>query len=963
MKPERWQQIDKLLEQALEQEPGRRGVFLDEACQGDAALRQEVESLLSAHGKAGHFIEAGPLDAAVARTRAVAAQSLTGRHVGHYQILSRLGEGGMGVVYKARDQHLDRFVGIKVLPPELVADPDRKRRFAQEAKAASALNHPNIITIHDIASENGRDFIVMEYVQGKTLGQLIPRRGLKLNEVLKYAIQIADALAKAHTAGIVHRDLKPGNIMVGEGGLVKVLDFGLAKLTERPEVKENEATGTLQPRTDEGMIVGTASYMSPEQAAGKPVDARSDVFSFGSVLYEMVTGKRAFQGDSPMSTVSAVLREDPKPVGDLVAGLPRELERVINRCLRKEPSRRFQGMADLKVALEELKEEFDSGSLPEAQAAATRKPSRVSRLRWLALGGAGFVLAAASWLWLGRHDTGQPDSSFNPVPLTTYPGWEFSPSFSPDGSQVAFAWSKTDEAGEADIYIKQISVEEPFRLTDDPAPDVNPAWSPDGRTIAFGRYLSPERVAYLVKPQRGGPERTIGEFDLSAHLNVFNAVANCAWTQDSKSLVVVGRGAAEDQQALFLVSLATLQRHRLTDPPSSMADGDPKLSPNGRALVFSRRETSGDRLYRLNLSEDFKPQGEPGRLGFDDRPSFSAVWTPDGREILAVSGDRLWRMAAANSGLPRQLAFAGERVFGGIDLSRQGGRLAYSVWPSDTNIRRVHLREPGAESKEGEKFIESSQREMMPAYGPDGRRIAFQSFRSGTPEIWLCDSDGSHLRQLTSFGGPFTNSPRWSPDGRQIVFYSSASGNRDIYVVRADGGGVPRQLTTDPSIDTNPAWSADGKWIYFSSERSGQAMIWKVAEGGGEAAAVAGIQSGQAVESPDGKFLYYGKGWPNEYCLWRVSTSGGEESLVVDSLHPRGGQVVADEGIYFISKPDDKGVSHIRFKDSASSELRTIAPIRGRVGWGLTVSPDRRSFLYTRAEPTGSDLMLVENFR
>ena len=218
MTPERWQQVDKLLEQALEQEPDRRGGFLDEACEGDAALRQEVESLLSAYGKASDFIEAGPVGATTDRASVAEACSLTGRQLGHYQILSRLGEGGMGIVYKARDTHLDRFVAIKVLPPELVADPDRKRRFVQEAKAASALNHPNIITVHDIARENGRDFIVMEYLQGKTLNQLIPRRGIKLNEVLKYAIQIADAQTKAQGAGIIHRDLKPANIMVSDEG-------------------------------------------------------------------------------------------------------------------------------------------------------------------------------------------------------------------------------------------------------------------------------------------------------------------------------------------------------------------------------------------------------------------------------------------------------------------------------------------------------------------------------------------------------------------------------------------------------------------------------------------------------------------------------------------------------------------------------------------------------------------------
>ena len=309
----------------------------------------------------------------------------------------------MGIVYKARDTHLDRFVAIKVLPPELVADPDRKRRFVQEAKAASALNHPNIITIHDIASDNGTDFIVMEYVDGKTLGQLMPRRGLKLNEVLKYAIQIADALAKAQAAGIIHRDLKPGNIMVSEGGLVKVLDFGLAKLTERPQLGEEESTRSIPPWTDEGTILGTASYMSPEQAAGKPVDARSDIFSFGSVLYEMVTGQRAFQGDSKMSTLAAVLNQEPKPASEISRAVPHDLEKIITRCLRKDPSRRFQHMADLKVALEELREESDSRLLGVKEGTdSSGKPRRVSLLRWVTLAVAGVSLAVAAGFWLCR---------------------------------------------------------------------------------------------------------------------------------------------------------------------------------------------------------------------------------------------------------------------------------------------------------------------------------------------------------------------------------------------------------------------------------------------------------------------------------------------------------------------------------------------------------------------------------
>ena len=973
MDPERWQQIDKLLEQALEQPPGNRKLFLDGACGGDEELSREVETLLKAHEREGGLLSSPALVAATEKP-AGPEHSLVGQSLSHYQILSRLGEGGMGIVYKARDQHLDRFVALKVLPPGLVADPDRKRRFVQEAKAASALNHPNIITIHDISSDNGIDFIVMEYIDGKTLGQLIPRRGLKLNEALKYAIQITDALAKAHAAGIVHRDLKPGNIMVGEGGLVKVLDFGLAKLTEGPQDLEADATRTLQ-LTEEGMILGTASYMSPEQAAGTRLDARSDIFSFGSVLYEMVTGRLAFQGDSKMSTLAAILNLEPKSAGEIAEGAPHDLEKVITRCLRKDPSRRFQHMDDLKVALEELKEESDSRPSRSAEAEGlAQKPRRRAVARFVAITLAVVVLAAR--LWLRRSATVEPerslpasaktDGSFAVVPLTTYPGREDCPSFSPDGSQVAFAWSKTGLNDDADIYVKQIGVEEPFRLTDDPAPDLNPTWSPDGATIAFGRYVSPQRIAYLVKPQRGGPERTVAEFDIAAS-TMFLAMPSCAWTPNSKSLVVVGRNASRRLSALFLVSLETLEKLQLTDPPSPLRDTEPAISSDGRALVFSRatHEVQSD-LYVLNLSEDTKPQGQAERLTMENPWNASASWIGAERDIVFVSGlaygrRSLWRMSALQPAKAQRLAFAGDLV-GRPAVSRQGSRLAYSNQIEDTNIWQVEDPHSSAKSQDAKKFIASTQGEIEPRFSPDGKKIAFASHRSGSMEIWVCHADGSHLVQLTSFGGASTNRPRWSPDGQLLVFYSDAKGSRDIYLIRVDGG-VPKQQVTHPSTDSNPSWSADGKWIYFTSNRSGQQELWKISVEGGEAVRVKDIPGGGVVESPDGKFLYYAKGLPNQLSLWRVPANGDKESKVVDSLHHPGGHVVVDQGIYYISHPDAEGVSHIQFKDLTTGSIRTIAPIRRPVWWGLSVSPDRRNILYAQFDESGSDLMLVENFR
>jgi tRNA A-37 threonylcarbamoyl transferase component Bud32 len=441
---------------------------------------------------------------------------MDGGELGHFSLLEKIGEGGMGRVYKARDMRLERLVAIKVLPESRRADADRRARFVQEAKAASALNHPNIITIHEIGEQDGQTFIVMELVDGKPLNDLIPRKGMQLTETLRIAAQVADALAAAHAAGIVHRDLKPANIMVDARGRVKLLDFGLAKLSA-PAVGADEATRTLtvdQLVTEEGVILGSVSYMSPEQAEGKLVDARSDVFSFGSVLYEMVTGRRAFQGDSKISILSAILYSDPKPLAEIIQGAPPELQRIIARCLRKAPKRRFHHMVDLKVALEELCDEIESSALASGvtpkTAAAVQAPlwpagwiARQARLAVAAVVVAAIGLVA--W-WLGVR-SGPQGAAWGPVkPLTTYAGLEYEPALSPDGKQAAFAWDGPHHDN-FDIYVRLVGSGPALRLTTDPAPDHSPAWSPDGSRLAFLRNNAVCLISSL-----GGVERELVQF-------------------------------------------------------------------------------------------------------------------------------------------------------------------------------------------------------------------------------------------------------------------------------------------------------------------------------------------------------------------------------------------------------------------------------------------------------------------
>jgi len=849
----------------------------------------------------------------------------------------------------------------------------------QEAKAASALNHPNIITIFDIASEDCTDFIATEYVRGKALNRLIPRRGLPLGDALRYAVQIADALAAAHAAGIVHRDLKPGNVMVsgaeeqGHPCLVKVLDFGLAKLVERGENNSDlELTESIRNEkafaTEEGMIVGTASYMSPEQAEGKKVDVRSDIFSFGALLYEMVTGRKAFQGASKVSTLSAILREDPKPASQVVEGLPHELERIIGRCLRKSPERRFQTAADLRVALQELKEESDSGTLGAA-------PVVAGPHGWHLAGVAGLlalIALGAAVLWFG-HRTTKPQEPLSAVPLTAYPGFEGDPTISPDGSQVAFSWDG-EKQNNADIYVKLIGTGgPPLRLTTDPAEDCSPVWSPDGRFIAFLRRISPENAAVLVITALGGPERKITE------IRTWGFLPGLAWSPDNNSLVVSDKGEGQEPGALFLLTLETGEKVRLTSPPSHVGgDAYPAFSPDGRTLAFTRIIDAGlSELYLLPVSAGSKPVGEPQRISMENRNADNPAWTDDGRAIVFSSGQfdqrGLWKIAVPGSssraGKPEQLASLGTNAHQPV-ISRRGNRLVYVHALIRRSISRIPamdrqgVRSPDTTRADDKSapLISSTRNQSSPQFSPDGKRIAFMSDRSGSIEIWVCDGNGQNAVQVTSFGGPLVTNPTWSPNGERIAFDSNAAGQFDVYTVSVDGG-KPQRMTSDPANNGNPSWSNDGRWIYFDSSRSGRQEVWKIPANGGDAIQVTRNGGLGPRQSPDGKFLYYAKAL-SETSLWRIPIEGGPETKVLEGLSSHLNVAITKGGIYFV--PSTASHSSIQFLDLNTNRMATIAGFESRLNFGevggLALSPDGKWLLYTTIDEQGSELMLVEKF-
>jgi Tol biopolymer transport system component/predicted Ser/Thr protein kinase len=868
---------------------------------------------------------------------------MIGETIGHYRVLEKLGEGGMGVVYKARDTRLDRFVALKFLPPEKIADPERKARFVQEAKSASALNHPNIITIYDI----GENFIAMEYVAGKTLGEMIGRKGMKLSEALRCAIQVADALARAHSAGIIHRDLKPANIMVDEHGLVKVLDFGLAKLTETvapASAGEFEPTRTIKPHTEEGTVVGTAAYMSPEQAEGKPVDARSDIFSFGAVLYEMISGQRAFRGDSRMSTLSAVLHKEPPPMG---AEIPRELERIILRCLRKDPARRFHLMVDLKVELEDVRGESDS-RMPAAEGPARARRRR----RWLLAAAAVAVplLAVVAWVLISKGGT--PVLPPSVVPLTSYPGSELYPSFSPDGNQVAFAWDG-EKQDNFDIYVKLVGTGTPLRLTTDPATDSDPAWSPDGRQIAFVRQQGDQASVQLISPL-GGPERKLTDFRLTTPPSI-------SWSPDGKWLAlaeVEPRGT----NGIFLIPVERGERRRLTSN-STAIDHSPAFSPDGRFLAYaSCTGIYSCDVYLVELGPDLLPRGQPRRLTRQDSDIVGVAWAADGRSVLCGASlgagvtSYLWRVPISGTVKPERLELAGPQARQPA-IPRVGHRLAYVQGGRDADIWKW---EAGAAAK---NFISSTLIDNNAQFSPDGKRIAFSSSRSGVMEIWVCGSDGSNPVQLTNGLGRHQGTPRWSPESRWIAFDSQdEDGHWDVYVIDA-AGGQSRRITPYPSDEFIPNFSRDGKWIYFSSNRGGKFEIWRIPTAGGESVQVTDRGGNVAFESGDGKTLYYTKSIGlASVPLFARSLAGGPERQVLDSVFGRAFFPVED-GIYYIERAGKDGARPLQFFDLTTGRSRVLTRIEGQLGSGFTVSPDRRTFLFTVSKPLNFDLLLVENFR
>ncbi|HTS63290.1 MAG TPA: protein kinase [Candidatus Acidoferrales bacterium] len=874
-----------------------------------------------------------------------------GQTLAHYQLVEKLGEGGMGVVFKARDLSLDRFVALKLLSVPRMGDESRQRRFIQEAKAASALNHPGIVTIHEIDRAGDAFFIVMEYVEGKTLEHLIGSRGLALPDALSYGAQIADALACAHAAGIVHRDIKPGNIIVAGTGRIKVVDFGLAKLTHPEESVSGESALTVTAagsvHTGESVILGTIAYMSPEQAQGRKIDARSDIFSLGSVLYEMITGRCAFATDNRVSTLAAIIAREPQPARTIISGLPPEAERIISRCLRKEPGRRFQHMEDLKVALEELKEETGSGSGASAQA-PSRVPSR-ARVRAGAVGFALFIGLILAYLGFERLLTRRaaPIGGIPANPrlrlVIAAEGELLNPSLSPDGKMIVYA---ATEEGRTNIFVQRVSGGARIRLTDGPARDEHPHFSPDGEHISFTRHGSQGTSEICVIPALGG--------DVSCPVR---DALDAAWSPDGRRLAFIVLRPSE-AEALAVSAIDGSGARVVFRGDSGLPFlRNPAWSPRGDQIALVR--SSGGVAGEVWLAP--VAGGAARRLTSDPTGIFSAgpVFTPDGQAVLHQSNragaTNLWAVRISGGVLTRVTTGAGPDELPSV---ARDGTIAFASVRTRTAIF-VHDLGPAS----NRQLTTTTDLLWAPSFSPDGRDIAFSRGElDGSWHIWLVPVSGGSPRRLTSGPLPEIYS-RFSPDGEWVLYNTWSAGPDRVWRVPRQGG-APQPLTPARSEDDQYAdLSRNGRWLAFVRTENGKVGIYVAGTDGSSARLVVPPEATVPSWSPDSQWIAFSRSRRFHVGGIYVVRAGGTDL-----------RQLSETGSWPVWWPDGKRIAYLDMAADGTEQIFTVsadggkpAPLSGLHMSGsnnrFDIAPDGRSIAFVDPVRVSAEVWLMESPR
>ena len=886
-----------------------------------------------------------------------------GTKLGPYEIQSLLGAGGMGEVYRARDTRLDRAVAVKVLASHLSSSPELKQRMEREARAISSLNHPHICQLYDIGSHNGTDFLVMEFLEGETLAEKLRKGGLPLPEVFRIAIDVAEALAVAHRGGIVHRDLKPGNIMLTAGG-AKLMDFGLAKPLGIQTAASGSGTAPpsftavatlsgpspLSPLTTAGSIVGTIQYMAPEQIEGKEADARSDIFAFGAVLYEMVAGKRPFSGKSQISLASSILESDPAPISALKPNTPAGFEHVVTTCLQKNPEERYQSAQDIKLELQWIATDRPAPAVATETPAPALKPStKKERLGWAAAVVAAIVLGAAAALLF--YHPAQPQRSIRAVidppektSLNLTGDSAGPPVLSPDGASIAFAATAAD--GKTALWIRPTNTLEARMLPG----TMFPFWSPDSRSVGFFAETKLKTIDLS-----GGAAQVVCDAPL-------------------------GRGAAWGPGDVILFSggpISPLFRVNATGgTPSAFTTIDAKLHtshrwpfflPDGKHIVYlamhhDPTKSANNTIYYASLD------------GQENRPLFrsqtNAIYA-DGF-LLFGRGDQL--MAQAFNPSSGKLSGSPQNVLTGVmndaatwhmDASAADDGLLIFASGASGDVQLVWV---DRSTKQISTIAEKLADMQSAVLSPQGDRVALQ-INAGETDIWVLDLARGVRTRLT-FGPVGNTDPRWSPDGAWIAYVSARDGRFSIYRKHSDGSGAEELLVSDESQIALSDWSRDGKFLLYSQPLSGVGPLrrtWSLPLEGERKPALVLDRGGNAKLSPDGHWLAYQSGESGTVQMYVVAFGAGQGKWQISAnggVMPRWSK--DGKELYYFDPSNSLFAVPV---NSAGNALQFGAPEKLVSNWTVPsvplydVSPDSKKVLLDRVpQQVSQSVTVVTNF-